>query len=64
MVLGQPGQIVRETLSQKRPTQKRAGRVVQMIEHLPSKCEAQSSNCQKKNHNVIKLETKTKNPKL
>jgi hypothetical protein len=28
----------------KYPTQKRAGRVTQVVEHLPSKCEALSSN--------------------
>jgi hypothetical protein len=33
-----------ETLSQKYPTQKRAGGVAQVVEHLPSKCEALSSN--------------------
>jgi hypothetical protein len=37
--------IVLKTLSQKYPTQKRAGRVTQVVEHLPtSGCEALSSN--------------------
>jgi hypothetical protein len=33
---------VGETLSQKYPTQKRAGRVDQVVEYLPSKCDALS----------------------
>jgi hypothetical protein len=37
VVQSQPGQIVHETLSQKKPSQKRAGGVAQMVEHLPSK---------------------------
>jgi hypothetical protein len=37
-------QIVRETLSQKYPTQKWAGGVAQAVQHLPSKCEALGSN--------------------
>jgi hypothetical protein len=41
-VQSQPGQI--EFLSRKYPTQKRAGGVVQVLECLPSKCEALSSN--------------------
>jgi hypothetical protein len=40
----QPGQIVLETLSQKYPTQKRAGGVAQVVECLPSKGEALSLN--------------------
>jgi hypothetical protein len=36
--------IVCETLSQKIPTQKRAGGAAQVVEHLTSKCEALSSN--------------------
>jgi hypothetical protein len=36
-------QIVWETLSQKYPAQKKAGRVTQGVEHLPSKCDALSS---------------------
>jgi hypothetical protein len=40
----QPGQIVREILSQKYPRQNRAGRVAQVIECLPSKCKTLSSN--------------------
>jgi hypothetical protein len=38
------GEIVRETLSQKYPTQKRACGVIQVVAYLPSKCEALSSN--------------------
>jgi hypothetical protein len=44
MVQSQPRQIIRETLSQKIPSQKKAGGVGQTVEHLPSNCEAQSSN--------------------
>jgi hypothetical protein len=44
MVQSQPGQIVRETRSQKCLTQKRAVGVAQVIEYLCSKCEALSSN--------------------
>jgi hypothetical protein len=44
VVHGQPRQRVLETLSQKYPTQNRAGRVVQVVESLPSKCEVLSSN--------------------
>jgi hypothetical protein len=40
----QPGQIAHETQSRQYPTPKRAGDVVQVIEHLLSKCEALSSN--------------------
>jgi hypothetical protein len=40
MVWSQHRQIVHETLSWKYPTQKRAGRVAQVVEHLPSKREA------------------------
>jgi hypothetical protein len=36
-------EIVQKTLSQKYPTQKRAGRVTQVVEHLPSKHEALST---------------------
>jgi hypothetical protein len=35
---------VLKILSQKYPTQKRTGRVAQVVEHLPSKCEVLSSN--------------------
>jgi hypothetical protein len=42
-VRSQPGQIVRETLSWKNPTQNRAGRVAQVVEHLPSKHKTLSS---------------------
>jgi hypothetical protein len=40
----QPRQTVHETLSQKKPTQKRAGGVDQVVEPLPTMCEALSSN--------------------
>jgi hypothetical protein len=43
-VQGQSGQIVLESLFQKYPTQNRAGRVAQVVEYLPSKCKALSSN--------------------
>jgi hypothetical protein len=43
-VQGQPWQIVCETLSQKYPTQKRAGGVAQVLERLPSKCKTLSLN--------------------
>jgi hypothetical protein len=39
-VQSQPSQIVHKTLSQKYSTQKTAGRVAQVVEHLPSKCDA------------------------
>jgi hypothetical protein len=39
MVQGQPGQMVREALSGKYPTQKRAGGVTQVVEYLPSRRE-------------------------
>jgi hypothetical protein len=42
-VQSQPRKIVLETLSQKYPIQKRTG-VIQVVEHLPSKHEALSSN--------------------
>jgi hypothetical protein len=38
-VQSQPQQMVHETLSQKYPSQKRAGGVTQVVEHLPSKHE-------------------------
>jgi hypothetical protein len=45
MVQSQPGQIVHETPSRKKPSQKRAGGVAQVVEsHLPSMHEAFSSN--------------------
>jgi hypothetical protein len=44
MVQSQPGQIVREALPQKTSTQKRAGKVVQVVECLTSKCGALSSS--------------------
>jgi hypothetical protein len=39
-----PTQAKSETLSQKYPTQKRASGVAQVVEHLPSKLEALTSN--------------------
>jgi hypothetical protein len=42
-VQGQPRQNVFKTLSQKHSTQKRAGGVAQVGEHLPRKCEALTS---------------------
>jgi hypothetical protein len=53
-----PGQIVRETLSQKYPTQKRAGKVAQVVERLPSKYEALSLN-----PNTTKKKKNKKKPK-
>jgi hypothetical protein len=44
MVQSQPGQIVHQTLFGKYPTQKWAGTVFQVVERLPSKYEALSSN--------------------
>jgi hypothetical protein len=44
MVQSQPRQTVEETLSQKLPNTKRANRIVQVVEHLPSKYEALCSN--------------------
>jgi hypothetical protein len=44
-VQSQVGQIVLKTLSQKYPTQNRTGGVAQVVERLPSKCEALSSKC-------------------
>jgi hypothetical protein len=44
VVQSQPGQIVPETLSGKYPSQGRAGNVAQVVEQLPSKCEALNSN--------------------
>jgi hypothetical protein len=61
---GQPRQIVAKTLSRRYPIQKRAGRVAQVVEHLPSlpsKCEALSSKpkChQKKKTETIKEDVK------
>jgi hypothetical protein len=44
MVQSQPGQINSlKTLSEKYPIQKSAGGVAQVVEILPSKCEARSS---------------------
>jgi hypothetical protein len=44
MAGNQTRQIVHKTLSQKYLTQKRAGEVTQVVEHLPSKTEALSSS--------------------
>jgi hypothetical protein len=44
MVGCQPAQIVWETLAQKISNTKKIGRMYQVIEHLPSKHEALSSN--------------------
>jgi hypothetical protein len=44
VVPSQPGQIILKTLSQKYPTHKRAGGVTQVVGHLPSNCDALSSN--------------------
>jgi hypothetical protein len=43
-VQSQPRQMVHETLSQKHPTPKRTGGMVQVVEHLPSKHKALNSN--------------------
>jgi hypothetical protein len=43
-VQSQLRQIVHKTLSKKYPTQNRAGRVAQLVQHWPSKHEALSSN--------------------
>jgi hypothetical protein len=43
-VQSQPGKIVHKTLSLTHPTQHRAGRVAQVVEHLLSKYKALSSN--------------------
>jgi hypothetical protein len=43
-VQSQPGKIDRETLSQKNISQNKAGGVAQVIECLPRKCKALSSN--------------------
>jgi hypothetical protein len=43
-VLSQCRKKVHQTLSLKHPTQNRAGRVTHMVESLPRKCEAMSSN--------------------
>jgi hypothetical protein len=52
VVQSHPGQTVLETLSRKHSTQNRAGRVVQVVKCLPSKCEPLSLNSStKKNKN-------------
>jgi hypothetical protein len=45
------GQIVREILSQKYPTQRRDGGVTQVVKFLPSKCEAPEFKSQYNNNN-------------
>jgi hypothetical protein len=58
VVQGLPGQNESETLSQIYPTQKRAGRVDQVVECLPSKHESLSSNPKttgKKKDMLVKL---------
>jgi hypothetical protein len=59
VVQRQPGQIVHKNLSQKNPTQNRAGEVRQVIECLPSKSEVLSSNSStvKKDRFIIVGET-------
>jgi hypothetical protein len=54
-VQSQPRQIVCETLSQKYLTQNRAGGMDQVVEHLPSKPEALSSNPNTKKREVMKI---------
>jgi hypothetical protein len=44
LIKHQPGQIVCEILSQKKPIQKRADGVAQVVQYLPSKYEDPSSN--------------------
>jgi hypothetical protein len=56
MVQSQRWQIVPKTLFRKNPTQNRAGEVAEVVECLPSKCEALSSNpsnIKKKEREVI-----------
>jgi hypothetical protein len=55
LVQSQPGQILAETLSQQNTSQKGAGGVAQVVEHLPSKNEALNSNpstVKKKKHKM------------
>jgi predicted transcriptional regulator with HTH domain len=51
IVGSQPRQIVQKTLYQKYPTQKWVDKVAQVVECLPSKCEALSTVKKKKNPN-------------
>jgi hypothetical protein len=63
MVRGQPGQIVLEILTQKNPSQKRAGGVAQVVEEcLPSKHETLSStsSSDKTNKQIEKIKTRKK----
>jgi hypothetical protein len=60
VVRSQPGQIVHETLSRKNPSHKRAGRMAQVVQRLPTKHETLSSkprtkNKNKKTHKLNKL---------
>jgi hypothetical protein len=50
-----PGEIVFETLSQKHPTQNRAGGVTQVVECLPSKYEAGGATDFSELHNELDL---------
>jgi hypothetical protein len=51
-----PGQIVPETLSGKKThDKKRAGQVAQVVEQVPSNCEALSPNPTKKRKVIINL---------
>jgi hypothetical protein len=49
----QPRQIIHETLSYECPTQKWLAGVAQVVEHLPSKHEALSTNKTNKNHRSV-----------
>jgi hypothetical protein len=51
---GQPKQIVHETLFGNYPTQKRTGRVAQVVECLLSKCEALSLNTSHSKKSTLK----------
>jgi hypothetical protein len=44
VVCSQPRQMFHMTISWKFPAAKKAGRVAEVVEHLPNKCEALSSN--------------------
>jgi hypothetical protein len=58
--LRQPRQIAHETLSQKHSTQKRAGRVAHVVEHLSSRHEAPEFKLQYHWKNLKTLKTGTK----
>jgi hypothetical protein len=51
----QSGQIVLKTLSQKYPTQKRAGSVAQVVQCLPNKCKLWIPSSAKKKIIIIKI---------